>query len=354
MEEAQRKRWLYRLLVALLILIVLYAFLLVKPFWYPIYKVILIVLGPFLFSYFIAYLLHPVVERLHRWGVYRPIAILLLYLFFFGGIGYGLYKGMPILIEQLKELSDNLPRFVSLYEGTIAKVQNGTAGMPSFIIEGMDNFFMEMENWLQRLIERLVDIMTTIVSSLLLFIIIPFLVFYISKDFKQINQFIYELFPKKYRDTLRTFVLAIDESLGRYIRGQLIVMLVLMIAASIVFFFIDLKYSLVLGILIGATDIIPYFGPIIGAIPALVIAMTMSTSMVVKTLVAIVILQFVESNVLSPYIVGKSLHIHPIVIILAILAGGEIGGMAGLLLAVPMIAIGRVFLINLKKHYRKS
>ncbi len=87
-----------------------------------------------------------------------------------------------------------------------------------------------------------------------------------------------------------------------------------------------MKYPLLLGIIIGVTDIIPYFSPILGAIPTLMIAATVSTSLLIKAGIAIAILQFVESNILSPYIVGKSLRMHPVIIMLALLVGGEVGG----------------------------
>ena len=91
--------------------------------------------------------------------------------------------------------------------------------------------------------------------------------------------------------------------------------------SALSFWFIGMKYPLLLGIIIGVTDIIPYFGPILGAIPTLMIAATVSTSLLIKAGIAIAILQFVESNILSPYIVGKSLRMHPVIIMLALLVG---------------------------------
>ena len=90
--------------------------------------------------------------------------------------------------------------------------------------------------------------------------------------------------------------------------------------SALSFWFIGMKYPLLLGIIIGVTDIIPYFGPILGAIPTLMIAATVSTSLLIKG-ITIAILQFVESNILSPYIVGKSLRMHPVIIMLALLVG---------------------------------
>lgn len=114
-----------------------------------------------------------------------------------------------------------------------------------------------------------------------------------------------------------------------------------------------MKYPLLLGIIIGVTDIIPYFGPILGAIPALMIAATVSTSLLIKAGITIAILQFVESNILSPYIVGKSLRMHPVIIMLALLVGGEVAGIVGLLISVPVLAVIRTVIVHVRPLWKK-
>ena len=104
-----------------------------------------------------------------------------------------------------------------------------------------------------------------------------------------------------------------------------------------------MKYPLVLGAIIGITNVIPYFGPIIGAIPAMIIAATMSVKMVMTVAIIVLVLQFFEGNILSPLIVGKSLHMHPLFIMLALLAGGELGGMVGMIFSIPILAVLKVF-----------
>lgn len=115
-----------------------------------------------------------------------------------------------------------------------------------------------------------------------------------------------------------------------------------------------MKYPLLLGIIIGITDIIPYFGPILGAIPALMIAATVSTSLLIKAGITIAILQFVESNILSPYIVGKSLRMHPVIIMLALLVGGEVAGIVGLLISVPVLAVIRTVIVHVRPLWKKE
>src|SRR5699024_3658642 len=135
---------------------------------------------------------------------------------------------------------------------------------------------------------------------------------------------------------------AVDKSLGNYIRGQLIVCLFVGITTWITFELIDVNYPLILGIIMGLTNVIPYFGPIIGLVPAVAIAVTESTKLVIYVLISVLGIQIIESNLLSPYIVGKSINIHPIAIIFALLLGGKVGGIIGMVIAVPTLTIAKV------------
>ena len=115
-----------------------------------------------------------------------------------------------------------------------------------------------------------------------------------------------------------------------------------------------MKYPLLLGALIGITNIIPYFGPIFGAIPAALIAASISVKMIIIVVVIVLVLQFLEGNILSPLIIGKSLHMHPIFIMFALLVGGEVGGVIGLIIAVPILAVIKVSVIHARIHFKNN
>ena len=117
--------------------------------------------------------------------------------------------------------------------------------------------------------------------------------------------------------------------------------------------FYHVPYALLLGVIIGVTNIIPYIGPIIGAVPAAIIAATISIKLVITIVIIIFVLQFLEGNVLSPLIVGKSLHIHPLFIMLALLLGGEFGGVLGLILAVPILAVVKISILHIRSYTLK-
>lgn len=157
---------------------------------------------------------------------------------------------------------------------------------------------------------------------------------------------VWYLTPKSWRKRGSAFLRDVDDSLGDYIRGQLLVCLILGVIAGISFWVFGLPYPLILGLISGVTNVIPYFGPFIGAVPALLIAMTISVKAVLVVVITVFILQFMEGNILSPFIVGRSLKMHPVVIMLALLAGGELAGIVGMILAVPATAVLKVMVIH--------
>ncbi|MDF2855938.1 MAG: rane protein, partial [Neobacillus sp.] len=125
-----RMKWFYRLGFFLLLLIVVYVFLKIRFVWLPVVRVILIILFPFFIGSFITYLLHPIVEKLNEKGFHRGVAIFLIYFLFFGGIGFTVYKGVPALITQLRDLSESAPLLAEQYREWIKMLQSHTREWP--------------------------------------------------------------------------------------------------------------------------------------------------------------------------------------------------------------------------------
>ncbi|PFO03614.1 AI-2E family transporter [Bacillus sp. AFS076308] len=349
-----RVKWYYRIGFLLLLLIAIFIFLKISPLWMPIVKIIGIIIFPFIIAGFITYLLHPIVEKLHEKGLHRGLAIILIYFIFFGGIGFSLYKGIPVVIDQIKDLSESAPVFAEQYRDWIALLQKHTRewpdGLQARVDEGIDAF----ENKLNSLLTIIVNILVNILNSALLMMIIPFITFYMLKDYPLLKRTVWYLTPKKWRKKGSLFLKDVDQSLGGYIRGQLLVCVIIGSISSLLFWIFHLNYPLLLGLIVGATNVIPYFGPIIGAVPAVIIAATISMKLVIITIVIVFGLQFLEGNILSPYIVGKSLHMHPLLIMAALTTGGEVGGILGLILAVPILAVLKVGIIHAKNHLMKE
>jgi predicted PurR-regulated permease PerM len=344
-------KWFYRLGFLLLLLIVVYVFLKIRFVWLPVVRILLVIFFPFLIGGFITYLLHPIVEKLHEKGLHRGIAIFLIYFLFFGGIAFAIYRGVPALITQLRDLSESAPLLAEQYREWVKVLQSHTREWPDGLQDKVNEGIIAFETKLDSLLSVIVNLMLSLLNSAVFFVIIPFIAFYMLKDFHLMKRAVWYITPKKWRRKGTKFLKDVDESLGGYIRGQLFVCVIIGTLSAILFWIFDLKYPLILGLIIAITNVIPYFGPIIGAVPAIVIAATISGKMVFITVVIVFGLQFIEGNILSPYIVGKSLHMHPLMIMAALTGGGEIGGIIGMIVAVPTLAILKVGIIHAKDHF---
>ncbi|WP_019242699.1 MULTISPECIES: AI-2E family transporter [Bacillus] len=347
-------KWFYRLGFLLLIFFVVFIFFKMKPIWLPIIHIIFTTLLPFVIAAFISYLLHPVVETLYKKGLYRSVSILFIYLLFFGGVGFALYKGIPIVINELEDLMEQIPTFTAKYQGILDSIDRKTSKWPVEYKDKVQDAILFFERKIEDLLMKITGYLIKLFDFAILFMIIPVIAFYLLKDWERIKETAKNLTPLSARHQSTVFLGDVEKSLGSYIRGQLIVCVIIGALSALLLWLLKVKYSLLLGLIIGITNVIPYFGPIIGAIPALVIAMATSPKQVIWVAVIIFGLQFLEGNILSPLIVGKSLHMHPLIIILGLFVGGEIGGILGMLVAVPVLAILKVAIMHAKVHFKKE
>ncbi|WP_249871010.1 AI-2E family transporter [Oceanobacillus saliphilus] len=346
-EDKKRFTILYWLLIGIVLFIFSYLFVKTMPFYAAILSFLWTLFIPFMIAAFIAYLLHPLVEKLHGMNIHRGLAILLIYLIFFGGAGFLFYRGYPVIVHQLGDLIENLPEFIAMYESLIYLVYDYTSFLPEAVHDKIDELILSLERSLDGLLNRLLAGISKIIDMIILISLIPVLVFYFIKDYSSLRSFFMKFIPYKYRDDAKKLLVEVDKGLGGYIRGQLIISLFVSLTALIIFKLLDIKYSLLLAIVMGITNIIPYFGPIIGAIPAVTVAFTTAGNKVVFVILGLFLIQVIEANLLSPYIMGRSVKIHPVAIIFVLLLGAQLFGIWGMILAVPILAITKVITAQL-------
>lgn len=347
--EGLKIKWIYRLCLLLLIGLVGIVFYYLKPVYSNIVIGIIKSSIPFLISFIIAYLLHPPVEYIHRKGLKRVYAILLIYVLFFGGLALSLYLLFPIFKQQWNDILSSFPKVLSLYDHLLDKIESKTNRMPIFLHERIDLMISGAELLGMSMVDRTGKWMKLLINNVIFIFVIPFIVFYFLKDFKALSKLFWKCIPSKWRTETKGLAYELNNSFGKYIRGQLLICLILLIMATIFLWIGRMNYSLVLGIFIGITDIIPYFGPIIGAIPALFLAASEGTGMLIRVAIILIVLQFIEGNLLSPIIIGKSIRIHPVIIMFSLLVAGEIAGFTGLLLAVPILVV----IISVIRYFSK-
>lgn len=338
-NEIKKFKMIYFLVISIVIILFTYLLVALFPVYESILSFIIRLLLPFIIACFIAYLLYPIIIWLQKYNLPNVLSISLIYLLFIGGSIYLVYRVFPAVMVQLRDLNAYLPQLIKMYEDTIYQIYVSTSFLPEAVHDQIDQFIFNIETSLENLVGKLMNGFTKIFDFILIITVIPVLVFYFLKDYHQIKNYFKKMIPIKYRPIMSQLVEAIDDSLGGYIRGQLIVSAFVSLLTLIVFHLLGVKYALLLAIIMGFTNIIPYFGPIIGAVPAVAISITISTKLAIFVIITVLAIQIIESNFISPYIVGKTMNIHPVAIIFALLLGGKINGIIGMIVAVPLLTI---------------
>lgn len=342
------------LLLGILLLVFIYLLTRLFPLYATLLRTFFRILIPFFIAIFAAYLLRPIVEKLHKHHVPRWLAIVSIYLFVIVSLGLVGYYGYPALVQQLTDLQSQLPELIESYRNVISDLYQATSFLPETFHDRMDQLFDQAEEASGTWITNGLKGITHAFDYIIILAVIPVLLFYFLKDFQLIKATLMKLVPAKYQKETKRLVRDIDKSLGNYIRGQLIVCFFVFLTTYLVYLFVKMKYPLLLAIFMGVMNVIPYFGPIIGAVPAVIIAVTISFKQMVYVLIGVIIVQLIESNLLSPYIVGRSVHIHPIIIIFALLVGSELAGILGMVIAVPVLAVIHVVIRHIRSFSAKD
>lgn len=340
MEQWSHSKWFRWMIGVLLSLIILYFVWLLRPMLQGIFVFLKAILAPFLAAMIISYVLNPVVSMLAGRKMPRSVAVLLIYAVFLTTIIVIAINLIPMFIEQLEELNEHLPEMTLQAQGLMRHMNSRL--IPPGVEMGMNNWFFQLENRLAEGISNFLDNIGTTINVLFNAFIVPFLVFYILKDFDVFERTLVSCLPRSRRKSIVTLLKDIDDALGNYIRGQFIVCIIIGVLAYIGYAIIGMPYALLFASVVAIFNIVPYMGPFLGAAPAIIMASTVSFRLVLFVAVVNTVCQIVESNIISPQVVGRKLHLHPLLIIFALLVGGELAGMIGLILAVPFFAAAKV------------
>jgi predicted PurR-regulated permease PerM len=313
-------------------------------------------LVPFIFALVLGYLLVPLIDLLNR-RLPRVAAILLVYVLFFGAlIGLG-FLIIPGAAAQVRQLIDSYPAYSERFMAVTRDVQawyaalNLPDGVRTQIENGLRNAGGGLLTAVETALFGTLRVVTQAVSFIFGLVVIPFWLFYVMKDKDAAVSKFYNLIPRAVRTDVRRILRIASDVLNDYIRGQLLLGLVVGTATTIGLFIVGAPYWLLLGVLNGFTELIPILGPILGAIPGIIIAaLTGDWGLLLKVIVVYVLVQLLENNLLVPKIQGDSVKLHPAIIILALVVGGEIAGLVGVIAAVPVTAIARDIYLYLYKR----
>lgn len=354
MDELRRSRLFAAALWLIAILVIGNLLWLLRPVLAQVLHLLEEVLVPVLVGLLIAYLLHPIVQVLERRRVPRLIAVLLIYASFVLIIAIAVVNAIPIFTKQLVELSDDLPRLTEWYYKWMSEWEAHKYFLPDSISHGVDRVIIQSHERMSHTVTQFVNNARNSLGKVLAYAVVPFIAFYLLKDMKELHETGMSIVPRAYRKQVLVVLRDINESLGNYIHGQMMVALIVGLFAYLGYWWVGMPYPFVLATFVCLTNIIPYIGPLIGAAPAVVVALTISTKTLLLVLAVNIVIQVVEGNILSPNIVGRSLHLHPLLIIMALLVGEAVGGIIGLIVAVPVLAVCKVVISRIALMIHES
>lgn len=307
------------------------------------------ILSPFLFAIIIAYTLNPLVSYIEKKGIKRLWSVFIVYLAIAGVIFVFSVTLVPKITYEVKKLMESLPELGNYsYEYIYNKYVNYNNN-----IDNLPEEFQRVKDILKFNENRLEDFVIKAVSSVTNFMLSAFskvvnmvltliLAFYFLKDADSFKKMLILSIPKAIRKETLNIAKDIDKVLGGFIRGQLIVAGIVGLLTTISLLILKVEFAVIVGIIAGIANIIPYFGPIVGIIPAAIFASLGGLNKVLWVVGVFILIQQVESAVISPKIISDKVGVHPIVVILSLLIGGKFFGLLGMLLAVPVAAVIKV------------
>ncbi len=337
--------------LVLLLFLIVYVGSLIDWFFSPLRVAFQTLFVPLVVAGFLYYLLRPFVHLLQK-KLPKSLAIVILYGVLIALIVVGLAALGPILQDQTLALANNMPAIIAGIESWVLDIDlvqriSDLQEEPFIDADGLIDTATESLNQLGRgLVSGFGSFVGTIASAVLVLVLLPILLFYALKDSGKLRDRFVTFFPEKRHDEVRRILQDIDSTLSSYIQGQGIVCLLVGTLCLIAFLIIGLEYALLLAVIAGVTNLIPYFGPWIGSIPAVTVALFTSPWVGLVTILAVVVIQQIESNLIAPQVIGKKLRIHPVTIIFLILIAGQLFGLLGMILAVPVYASLRVLLTS--------
>lgn len=317
---------------------------------------------PLLISGFLFYLLNPIVQlfekRLH---MKRILAIALVFFILILVIVWVVISVIPSLVTQIAQLATNIPAFANDIENWVGKVSQSSMLKNIDVMEQIEKFNISYGTLLQRFLSgvssSLGSIVSTIASAAMIIITVPFILFYMLKDGHRIVPNIEKVVSPRTGKQLEILLGQMNKTLANYISGQAIECLFVGVSTFIGYWILGVDYAFLFGVIAGLTNLIPYLGPYIGLLPAVVVTVFDDPIKALLCGVVVLIVQQLDGNIVYPNVIGKTLAIHPLTIIIVLLVAGKLAGLLGIFLGVPFYAICRtliVFCYNLWNEQKKQ
>ncbi len=273
----------------------------------------------------------PWVDYMQKHKMPRVVGVLIIYAIVFLVLGFATYSIIPPIAIEVSQLANDFPVY---WENINSSLQNFRAFSTDHGLN--DNISGSLKAVQDALSGGVFSTIWSFFGGVVSFFIIMMITFYMTVDEQALKRMLRSTIPVKYQPYFTYIVNRMQEKIGLWLRGQLLLSFIIFILTLIVLTIAGVKYALVLALFAGITEIIPYIGPFIGLVPAVFIAFTQSPMLALIILIAYLIIQQLENNFIVPQVMKKAVGLNPIVTIVVMLVGFQIAGVLGVLLAIPV------------------
>lgn len=307
-------------------------------------------LTPVIIGLVIAWLFNPFVKWLQKHKIKRVFGVIISYILLIGGIALFLGTLLPILYNEIVDFAETIPTLFDKIKEWLDNFLDRFSGIESIDIEAtkqsvmknIENFGSNLTNDLP---QTIVNVFKSVITGMGTFIVGLVIGFFFLLGFDNVSDTLVSFLPKKHRPNGKELLEKLDTSLRNFVTGQLLDALLICVVSCIAFYFIGLKSPILFAIFCGITNIIPYIGPYIGAVPAVIVGFAMSPTIGMLVIISIVIIQFIEGNFIQAVIISKTTKLNPITIISGLLVFGHFWGILGMLISTPVIASVKTIIV---------
>jgi predicted PurR-regulated permease PerM len=314
------------------------------------------VVPPLLIAVAVVYLLNPLVSALERRGVARVAGAGIVYLLFLCIVALVVSLLVPLVTRQVSSVIDHFPDYLADGQALVRDVAARFGQEPNFKLDAD-----HVRDWLSagenrqavtRYLTGLRSVTNSVISGLIIIVLGPVMAFYLLVDLPRLNRGAMALVPPGRREEIRGLMDRIGQAVGGFFRGQLLVALFVGVASSIGLWAIGLPFWLLVGMVAGIFNLVPLVGPFIGGGLAVVIALVSGQPLkAVWAALVLLVVQQIDNHLISPNVMGRTVQLHPVVVMLALLVGASFAGLFGMLVIVPLVAVVKIVFLFIWSKY---
>ncbi|MCX2455744.1 AI-2E family transporter [Lacticaseibacillus nasuensis] len=342
----------------LLVLLAIFVFTKIAWVFKPVWAFLVIVAPPFIFAGILYYLLVPIVNWLQRHHVPRLAATIGLLLGLLALLIFGIARFVPAVEAQVTSIVTGWPTIWRQFTNWLMRLNEHQTLISQADLNKLGNELVSLVSGkkgsllsgtvsqLQNLVGIVGNVVITIATA-------PIILFFMLKDGARFPQLFVNLFPVRMRQDLREMLTEMNDKVGSYVQGQITVAIAVGIMFMTGYSIIGLKYALILGLIATPLNLIPYFGSALAMVPSLVMGAMTSPKMLIGVIIVFFIEWLLETQVISPLVMGSKLELHPITIVVVLLTAGNLFGLVGVILGIPGFAVIKIIVTRLFAWYRQ-